>query len=199
MSESFLEECNGYLENIISEYCQLSVLKAMTDAQADRMTEILEKAETDSLLSFLIDEADHIIGHELDLIDVEEMQEEQGSLRQTIDQTWVDWLIRQGRLENASQVPVTMLKRAQARLKNQGFYKGEVDGIYGDETRKAFQQLEQKFHDQLRKQGLCSKFIYEERSLKTSEAIKLVKEQGINGSISDEADLLSLGTWLCVC
>ena len=48
------------------------------------------------------------------------------------------------------------LKQAQASLKKQGLYQAEIDGVCGEKTREAFQQLEVKFHQHLKQQWALS-------------------------------------------
>ena len=66
--EVFVQECEKYKE-LLGDYCTLAAKCALTDAEADSMNLILLQAETDAFLSFLIDEADHFLAHELGLID----------------------------------------------------------------------------------------------------------------------------------
>ena len=185
----FLNICQDYLRTIVSEYFTLSVLNQLTEKQANRTAEILEQAEHDPLLSFLLDEADHAIGHLLNLIDVEETREEQVMLRRSIDRNWINWSVTRARVKNDLSIPQYTLKQAQASLKEQGLYQAEIDGVCGEKTKEAFQQLEAKFHQHLRNNGLLSQGT---QNIETHEAIKLVKEKGIDGEISDDADLLSL-------
>ena len=195
----FLKTCQDYLRNIVSEYFTLSVLDRLTEEQANRTADILNQAETDPLLSFLLDEADHAVGHLLNLINVEETRAEQAVLRRAIDRNWITWSVTKARVENNSLVPQYALKQAQASLKKQGLYQAEVDGVCGEKTRAAFQQLEVKFHQHLRRNGIYSELSQGTQDIETHEAIRLVKEKGIDGEINEEADLLSLGTWLSFC
>lgn len=66
--EVFVQECEKYKE-LLGNYCTLAAKCALTEAEADSMNLILLQAETDTFLSFLIDEADHFLAHELGLID----------------------------------------------------------------------------------------------------------------------------------
>ena len=194
----FLRECQNHLDTI-REYCKLAMFETLTDEQADRINAIYEKAEIDPLFSFLIDEADHIIGHELGLINAESVHRNQEKLRQIIDQSWVNQNIQRGRLKQKAQVPERLLKTAQARLTEQGFYDGPIDGEYSLRTEDAFKRLEEKFHEELREQGLCPNPNSRTCGLTISEAVKLIKEKGLEGSIDQKADLLSLQSWLLHC
>ena len=88
LSEGSFGKCTEYLKSIVSEYCQLSVLRALTEEQVNRLSIILDQAESDSLLSFLITEIDHITGHELDLIDDAVIQKNHDIDLNTYDLTW---------------------------------------------------------------------------------------------------------------
>jgi len=199
----FLKTCQDYLINIVSEYFTLSVLDKLTEQQADRTADILMRAEEDPLLSFLLDEADHAIGHLLNLINVEETRAEQELLRRTMDKNWITWSITKAKIKTkaheGSSVSQYTLKQAQASLKKQGLYQAEIDGVCGQKTRQAFQQLEAKFHQHLKRNGLYPESGQETQTIETQEAIKLVKEKGIDGEINDEADLLSFGNGLSFC
>lgn len=195
----FLNTCQAYLRNVVSEYFTLSVLDQLSEQQANRIVDILNQAEQDPLLSFLLDEADHAIGHLVNLINVEETREEQEELRRAIDRNWISWSITKARVKSGSLVPQYTLKQAQASLKRQGLYQAEIDGVCGEKTREAFQQLEAKFHQHLRRNGLYPELSQGTQNIETHEAIRLVKEKGIDGEINDDADLLSFGTWLSFC
>ncbi len=199
----FLSTCQDYLINIVSEYFTLSVLDKLTEQQADRTVDILMQAEADPLLSFLLDEADHAIGHLLNLVNVEETRAEQDTLRRVIDRNWITWSIAKARVEakahGSSLVPQYTLRQAQASLKKQGLYQAEIDGVCGQKTRQAFQQLEAKFHQYLKRNGLYPESGQDAQTIETQEAIKLVKEKGIPGEINEDADLLSFGNGLSFC
>lgn len=119
--------------DLVYEYCTLALQETLTESQAERLTEIFEKAQSDALLSFWIDEADHLIAHRLNLIDEEFVKQQQSRLRQSIRQTWINSLWND--LQNRT-------KALQTYLKHQGFYKGEIDGICGPSTQEAMQRFE---------------------------------------------------------
>jgi hypothetical protein len=73
---------------ILREYCQLASQKHLSEGDAERLTKILILAETDGALSFLLNEADHFLAHELGLLnltDRERYKEQQASLKARID------------------------------------------------------------------------------------------------------------------
>lgn len=72
---------------ILRAYCQLASQKHLSESDAERLTEILILAETDGALSFLLNEADHFLAHELGLLsnnDRDRIKKQQESLRERI-------------------------------------------------------------------------------------------------------------------
>lgn len=132
------------LLDIVSEYCTLATLPSLDEAQSHRMEEIFTQAEQDPMLNFLIDEADHIIGHELGLIDVSFIQSQQEKLQQSIDQTWTQLVLESSQKTRKSQNPEVNLKQAQAYLQQAGFYHGPIDGEYNTQTQSAFREMRQQ-------------------------------------------------------
>ncbi|NEP16185.1 MAG: hypothetical protein F6J97_04690 [Leptolyngbya sp. SIO4C1] len=76
--------------DLLQEYCDISVKLLLSDTDADRISDILTMAETDPMLSFLIDEIDHILAHLYRLIDDSETERTQRQLQQTLNQNWLD-------------------------------------------------------------------------------------------------------------
>lgn len=54
---------------IMQEYCQLASRKQLSEQDAERLKEILTLAEANPELTFLLNEADHFMAHELGLLD----------------------------------------------------------------------------------------------------------------------------------
>jgi hypothetical protein len=72
----FMQELTEY-KDLLCKYCVLAVKCTLTEAEADSMDLILLQAETDPFLSFLLDEVDHLLAHELGLIDKTFIQQQQ--------------------------------------------------------------------------------------------------------------------------
>lgn len=193
-----LSKIYAHRETVI-EYLQLAVKDVLTEQQATRMGEIFKQAETDPLLCFLIDEADHIAGHELGLIDSDYIAEQQERLAQTLDRSWVQLIIGKSRLDEYAQLPPKTLEIAQTCLKERGLYDGSIDGVCGEETKAAFRRLEKQFYAELKRLGL-SKTAEDNksRSLDMIKAIELVEasEQENTADVQEQARLLILQTWL---
>ncbi|MBD2465733.1 peptidoglycan-binding protein [Oscillatoria sp. FACHB-1407] len=112
------------------------------------MSEILELAESDGVLDFWLNEADHFLAHELNLTNKESIYKFENQLanlrehleHQLIENEKLD-LFEELRhhLKHASQ-------ELQEHLKNRGFDPGPIDGILGPRTHSAliaFQQANQ--------------------------------------------------------
>jgi hypothetical protein len=70
------------IRSIVREYCHLATLNNLSEQEQERMVEILKVAEVDSILDFWINEADHFIGHKLDLICENSCKNQQARLRE---------------------------------------------------------------------------------------------------------------------
>ncbi|MBD1848279.1 hypothetical protein H6F89_34015 [Cyanobacteria bacterium FACHB-63] len=157
--DSFIQASQTH-RAVLKEYYKLGCLSTLTEAEEDRLQEILEEAQKDSMLDALIDEVDHILGHELGLIDEKFVQQQQGKLKSTIDSRWMDHLLTShiGELdplliqEDESDLP--SLEEAQTRLKQEGLYNGRIDGVFGPITKQAFRALRRRIQERLEKQGL---------------------------------------------
>ncbi|MEM9905019.1 MAG: peptidoglycan-binding domain-containing protein [Cyanobacteria bacterium P01_D01_bin.44] len=119
--------------DIVKEYCEISAKLTLNDADADRIAEILGEACDDAMLSFLIDEADHMLAHWHHLIDDAEISQTQQKLQQSFDQVWLEQLL----LDISTRMQASQRKTLQLRLKNLGFYTGPIDGIVGPQTEAA--------------------------------------------------------------
>lgn len=128
MDDVAIQESLLKYKGLVYEYCALAVKCTLTDEAADRMVEILQKAESEPLLSFLIDEADHLVAHELGLIDGLMINQQQAKLKQRIEANWVDQLLLDVQLHP---------RKLQQFLKDQGLYEGAIDGICGPATENA--------------------------------------------------------------
>ncbi len=196
VSEDLLLESQGYAE-IAQEYYCLSLQKQLSEAQDERLSIILQLAEGDRLLSFIIDETDHILGHELGLIDLPKIREQQDRLRHALDNSWVDQVMKGSRDRQSAQVPKQSLEQAQTRLKQEGFYNGEIDGQYGPETQQAFDNLRQALAHELKRRGLYSGPA-PASSQTLQDLLRQIKEsEPVRGTdIETKVDLLSLESWL---
>ncbi len=77
-------------KKIIQEYFQLALLQQLSQSQAQRMSEIMEMVQSSEVLGFWLNEADHIIGHKLNLIDENECKNQQARLREYLDAKYLE-------------------------------------------------------------------------------------------------------------
>ncbi|MGB3616177.1 MAG: peptidoglycan-binding domain-containing protein [Elainellaceae cyanobacterium] len=197
VSDDLLFQCQEYAA-IAQEYYHLSLQPQPNEAEGDRLSAILQMAETDRLLSFIIDETDHILGHELGLIDLTTIRDQQEQLRRSLDGNWVNQVVQGSCDRQAAQVPKASLEQAQARLKQEGLYKGAIDGDYGPITQQAFDSLRQALTHELKLRGLYYGPIDTSSSAALQDMLRQIKtHETVRGTdIETKVDLLSLESWL---
>jgi len=122
----------------VQAYCEISARTSLTDADADRISEILGLAEQDALLSFLIDEADHVLNHLFHFIDEGDVAEQQAQLKAAVDASWLDQVL----LDASARMQPPQRKTLQHYLKDRGLYVGAIDGVVGPETQAAIRESE---------------------------------------------------------
>ncbi|NER22915.1 MAG: peptidoglycan-binding protein [Symploca sp. SIO1C2] len=125
-------------KQIVYEYCALALQPTLTQQQAERIEEILQKAQLDSWLDFLLDEADHILAHELGLIKEEIIQHQLQELKTSLDRFWCEQVLQEIRKQNRS-------KEIQKYLQDKGLYNGAIDGDIGPITERAIELYKQEF------------------------------------------------------
>lgn len=123
---------------IISEYWKLASQPMLTQQQAERIEEILQSAQSDPWLDFLIDEADHILAHELGLIKEQVIQHQVQELKKAVDRFWCEQVLQEIQRQNRS-------KEIQKFLRSKGLYDGAIDGYIGPRTRIALELYKQEF------------------------------------------------------
>lgn len=124
-------------KDLLKEYCTLALQPTLQDSGANRLEEILQQAQSEPPLDFLIDEADHILAHELGLIKKEFIQHQQQELKKSLDRLWCERL-----LQNISDRQRS--EAIQKYLRDKGFYTGAIDGKIGPQTHTALKLLKQE-------------------------------------------------------
>ncbi|MBD3886265.1 peptidoglycan-binding protein [Phormidium tenue FACHB-886] len=120
---------------VLKTYYALSIKPELTEIEADCLEEILEKAETDNGLNFLLNEIDYLIGQKLGLQDedhVNSYRDQKAYLREHLV------ILQPEELDYQREL--------QKWLKERGHYRGPVDGVAGKdfcEAVKAFQRSSQ--------------------------------------------------------
>ncbi|MBD2090129.1 hypothetical protein H6F67_09715 [Microcoleus sp. FACHB-1515] len=129
-TELSLQELMKY-KPIVREYCTLSIQSKLTETEANRLGAILQQAEQEPMLNLLLDEADHLVAHELDLIDPVFIQEQQHKLKVALQ-------LERFKKANLSQTETVEI---QTVLQKEGLYTGAIDGVCGPRTQEAIKQL----------------------------------------------------------
>lgn len=130
-SEDLLEATAQHTD-LIERYCWLASLPTLSDDDIDQMDAILEQAESDPVLSFLISEADYLMGQRMG--DLAESDQEAFANQQA-------WL--REHLETSKDFSPKYAQEFQQLLKERGFYDGSVDGILGERTAAAILRFQQ--------------------------------------------------------
>jgi hypothetical protein len=131
---ALLGRSDGY-RALLLEYCVLALKPFLTEAEQDRMAAILEMGTEDNVLSFWLEEGDHLVAHHLGLIDEGFIKSQQDQFRRSMGQNRVGNLWRD--LQSSTKV-------LQAYLYRQGFYQGSIDGVMGPSTQEALRKLLEK-------------------------------------------------------
>jgi hypothetical protein len=127
------------------QYWMLFRKKHLNNQAADYLQKILEKAAQDPSLALLIEETEHVLQHKLDQVDVSDVENSRRELVKLLDQTYIHHT-----LGNLSSL---ILQDVQRRLEEEGHYEGNIDGVYGPKTKKAFHRLRIRMRSQLEKEG----------------------------------------------
>jgi len=94
-----MPDCDEWLGSALAyrstlyEYCQLALRPTLDQAAAERLGEILQRAEAEPLLNFLIDEADSLVAQLQPCLCDQRLHQQQQRLRDVIDRLWVDELL----------------------------------------------------------------------------------------------------------
>jgi hypothetical protein len=131
--ELLVQQSLNYTE-IIHEYYTLASQRSLTQLQADRLDRILQDAQFDPWLDFLIDEADHILAHQLGLLEEPLIQYQLQELSKSINRFWCERMVPEIQNQNDS-------KELQKYLQDAGLYDGAIDGYLGPRTQNALEQL----------------------------------------------------------
>lgn len=119
--------------DVVLNYCQLSMQPQLSEQDAERLDAILAVAQTDPLLSLLIDEADHMVAHLYNFIDEREIADQQQKLQTCLSEVWLNEAFQ----DLSSRLKASQCKSLQMYLQAEGFYRGAVDGVMGPVTKAA--------------------------------------------------------------
>lgn len=90
---NLLSQSTPMIIDLVLEYAKLATQASLTDAEADRLGEILETASEVPALNFWIAELDHLVSHRLNLLnedDRESYKDQQAMMREYgLQNVWV--------------------------------------------------------------------------------------------------------------
>jgi hypothetical protein len=134
-AETFAQASHNY-QGILLEYCYLASLPTLSEEQADYLDRILAQAETDEFLNFLLIEFDYIIAKKLNLLNdqrLSQYEDQQAYLREHL----------------TPPEDLDYYRELQKLLRDRGYYRGLVDGVFGEDSRKAVEQFQEATHLQV--------------------------------------------------
>lgn len=135
-SSSSLSDHAQQHRDLIQTYCQLSIQPALNKNDSEHLDTILAKAAADPLLSFLIDEADHMLAHLHGFIDDDDIAKQQQKLQTQLSHAWPNEAFQ----DLAHRLQTSQCQNLQQHLKDEGCYQGAIDGVMGPLTKAAMKQ-----------------------------------------------------------
>lgn len=135
---------------LVYEYCRLAARPTLTDAEGQRLDELLAQAETDGRLDFWINEADHFIDHAIGLGSARRVyasvnENLKSRLRELLD---LSHTAKPGDnalelLEELDESLTEGTRQVQQQLTKRGYDPGPVDGVAGPKTQRALRNFQQ--------------------------------------------------------
>lgn len=172
----------GY-EFITDRYYQLSMQHKLGPRDEKEMDSILEMATRDRRLEFLLNEVDHMVAHDLDLIDPDYIQAQQNDLEKRLV------------LKKCSE---QVSEHIQDKLRGFGLYEGAVDGYYGKETKQSLRFATKKVQKLLKQEKIYGGGINGHCDWELAKAISCYRANlNKNHLSSKENDFLELSRVVC--
>ncbi|PSN11262.1 hypothetical protein C7293_24935 [filamentous cyanobacterium CCT1] len=154
MGESLTPQIPGIADAdclaLVREYCQLAARPSLSDADSQRLDQLLAMAETDGRLDFWINEADHFIDHAIGLGSATRVyasvnENLKSRLRELLDLTHTanpgDKALEL--LEELDESLTEGTRQVQQQLAKRGYDPGPVDGVAGPKTQRALRNFQQ--------------------------------------------------------
>ncbi|MGG6239797.1 peptidoglycan-binding domain-containing protein [Nodosilinea sp. AN01ver1] len=154
MGESLTPQIPGIADadclDLVREYCQLAARPSLSDAESQRLDQLLAMAETDGRLDFWINEADHFIDHAIGLGSATRVyasvnENLKSRLRELLDLTHTanpgDKALEL--LEELDESLTEGTRQVQQQLAKRGYDPGPVDGVAGPKTQRALRNFQQ--------------------------------------------------------
>lgn len=168
---------------IADRYYRLSIQDKLGPRDKEEMDSILQMATNNREFEFLLNEVDHMVAHDLDLIDPEYIQAQQKELENR--------LFFKKFAEQVSE-------HIQGKLRGLGLYQGAVDGFYGKETKQSVQLATKKVQKHLKQEKIYGGGIDGHCDLELSEAINRYKSNLNQDYLNTvENDILELSNIVC--
>ncbi|ASC71697.1 hypothetical protein XM38_026510 [Halomicronema hongdechloris C2206] len=131
----------------IHEYCALAVRSHLSEADANRLGELLTMAETDGHLDFWIHEADHFLDHALGLSSETRVYAFiNENLKARLRELLTEDASNDESCELIQEIQESLnsgTRQIQQQLKSHGFDPGPLDGVPGPRTQAALSQFQQ--------------------------------------------------------
>ena len=153
MGESLTQQIPGIANAdcvaLVQEYCRLAVRPSLSDAESQRLDELLALAEDDGRLDFWINEADHFIDHAIGLGSATRVyasvnENLKARLRELLDLTQTanpgDKALEL--LEELDESLAEGARQVQQQLAKRGYDPGPVDGVAGPKTQRALRDFQ---------------------------------------------------------
>jgi len=130
----------------VREYCALAVRSQLSEAEADRLAELLAMAETDGSLDFWIHEADHFLDHALGLSSETRVYAFiNENLKARLRELLAEDANNDASCELIQEIKDSLhsgTRQIQQQLKSHGFDPGPLDGVPGPRTQAALSQFQ---------------------------------------------------------
>ena len=158
MQKSLLQAYDNY-KQILHDYHKLISKVELRNEEAERMDKILEQAESDEILNFLVAEVNYIVGKKNGLFNNENVYEyknQQSYLREYLE-----------------HIPRCLNKHRelQYELRIRGFYSGPIDGIFGQDSRTAVKSFQK--NSNLQVSGIVDPETYQKLTHRNSKSQQL--------------------------
>ncbi len=135
---------------LVREYCRLAIRPTLSEAESQRLDELLGQAEQDRRLDFWINEADHFIDHAIGLgsatlVYASVNENLKSRLRELLDLTYTanPGGATLALIDELDESLTEGTRQVQRQLAKRGYDPGPVDGVAGPKTKRALRQFQQ--------------------------------------------------------
>lgn len=163
--KTMLEQAYKKNDSLLEAYCRLSTQPELSDQDADFLDEILQQAEFDASLNFILSEIDYKIALRSGLRDeahIESYRDQKAWLRE--------------HLETLDPGQIEYHRELQKLLGQRGFYKGPVDGVASKEFHQAVVEFQHLF--ELQEDGIVGPKTLTKLTTDTDMLLKFTPDAG---------------------